>query len=194
MHWDTALLLKKFDPEGESLPQARFCSLPERVYRGSPMKYELRLSDMVLQSTSKTAVRQKVDRFFTAGGGRLSVLSDYYAASNNELNVEVNAFVGCHRERGALPALTTNSTLTTRPGLYVGVEFYGSWARYARLSSDLYMELLPALGASRREGVDIECFLERHTEGGPAAERRYRVRYFIPVTLSGEVTARPAPG
>lgn len=83
MHWDTALLLKKFDPEGESLPQARFCSLPERVYRGSPMKYELRLSDMVLQSTSKTAVRQKVDRFFTAGGGRLSVLSDYYAASNN---------------------------------------------------------------------------------------------------------------
>lgn len=194
VHWDTALLLKKFDPEGESLPQARFCSLPERVYRGSPMKYELRLSDMVLQSTSKTAVRQKVDRFFTAGGGRLSVLSDYYAASNNELNVEVNAFVGCHRERGALPALTTNSTLTTRPGLYVGVEFYGSWARYARLSSDLYMELLPALGASRREGVDIECFLERHTEGGPAAERRYRVRYFIPVTLSGEVTARPAPG
>ncbi|STS90554.1 AraC family transcriptional regulator [Klebsiella variicola] len=110
------------------------------------------------------------------------MLSDYYAARNNELNVEVNAFVGCHRERGALPALTTNSTLTTRPGLYVGVEFYGSWARYARLSSDLYMELLPALGASRREGVDIECFLERHTEGGPAAERRYRVRYFIPVT------------
>lgn len=108
VHWDTALLLKKFDPEGESLPQARFCSLPERVYRGSPMKYELRLSDMVLQSTSKTAVRQKVDRFFTAGGGRLSVLSDYYAARNNELNVEVNAFVGCHRERGALPALTTN--------------------------------------------------------------------------------------
>ncbi|URK11050.1 helix-turn-helix domain-containing protein [Klebsiella variicola] len=194
VHWDTALLLKKFDPEGESLPQARFCSLPERVYRGSPMKYELRLSDMVLQSTSKTAVRQKVDRFFTAGDGRLSVLSDYFAARNNELNVEFNAFVGCHRERGALPALTTNSTLTTRPGLYVGVEFYGSWARYARLSSDLYMELLPALGASRREGVDIECFLERHTEGGPAAERRYRVRYFIPVTLSGEVTARPAPG
>lgn len=38
------------------------------------------------------------------------------------------------------------SSLTTRSGLYVGVEFYGSWSRYARLSSDLYMELLPSLG------------------------------------------------
>ncbi len=60
------------------------------------MKYELRLSDLVLQSTAKTSIRQKVDRFFTAGGGSLSVLSDYAAASKNELNVEVNAFVGCH--------------------------------------------------------------------------------------------------
>lgn len=69
------------------------------------MKYELRLSDLVLQSTAKTSIRQKVDRFFTAGGGSLSVLSvlsDYAAASKNELNVEVNAFVGCH-EAGKLP-------------------------------------------------------------------------------------------
>jgi hypothetical protein len=49
------------------------------------MKYELRLSDMVLQSTAKTAVRQKVDRFFTAGGGSLSVLSDYAAARKMSL-------------------------------------------------------------------------------------------------------------
>ncbi len=48
--------------------------------------------------------------------------------------------------REAAPALAMNSSLTTRSGLYVGVEFYGSWSRYARLSSDLYMELLPSLG------------------------------------------------
>ncbi|CCI76714.1 unnamed protein product [Klebsiella pneumoniae subsp. rhinoscleromatis SB3432] len=77
-----------------------------------------------------------------------------------------------------------NSSLTTRLGLYVGVEFYGSWSRYARLSSDLYMELLPSLGVSRRDGYDIECFITRHAEGEEAGDRRYRVRYFIPVTLS----------
>ena len=157
---------------------ARICSLPERVYYGYPMKYELRLSDMVLQSTAKTAIRQKVDRFFAAGGGSLSILSDYAAASQNELNVEVNAFVGCHEAR------KPSSALTTRSGLYVGVEFYGSWSRYARLSSDLYLNQLPTLGVSRRDGHDIECFMTRHAEGGEAEEKRYHVRYFIPVTLS----------
>ncbi|MEQ0472907.1 helix-turn-helix domain-containing protein [Klebsiella sp. JB_Kp019] len=177
-HWDTAKLLKKFPTDDESLPLARICSLPERVYYGYPMKYELRLSDMVLQSTGKTAIRQKVDRFFAAGGGSLSILSDYAAASQNELNVEVNAFVGCHEAR------KPSSALTTRSGLYVGVEFYGSWSRYARLSSDLYLEQLPTLGVSRRDGHDIECFMTRHAEGGEAEEKRYHVRYFIPVTLS----------
>ncbi len=177
-HWDTAKLLKKFPTDDESLPLARICSLPERVYYGYPMKYELRLSDMVLQSTAKTAIRQKVDRFFAAGGGSLSILSDYAAASQNELNVEVNAFVGCHEAR------KPSSALTTRSGLYVGVEFYGSWSRYARLSSDLYLEQLPTLGVSRRDGHDIECFMTRHAEGGEAEEKRYHVRYFIPVTLS----------
>lgn len=177
-HWDTAKLLKKFPTDDESLPLARICSLPERVYYGYPMKYELRLSDMVLQSTGKTAIRQKVDRFFAAGGGSLSILYDYAAASRNELNVEVNAFVGCHEAR------KPSSALTTRSGLYVGVEFYGSWSRYARLSSDLYLERLPTLGVSRRDGHDIECFMTRHAEGGEAEEKRYHVRYFIPVTLS----------
>lgn len=177
-HWDTAKLLKKFPTDDESLPLARICSLPERVYYGYPMKYELRLSDMVLQSTAKTAIRQKVDRFFAAGGGSLSILSDYAAASQNELNVEVNAFVGCHEAR------KPSSALTTRSGLYVGFEFYGSWSRYARLSSDLYLEQLPTLGVSRRDGHDIECFMTRHAEGGEAEEKRYHVRYFIPVTLS----------
>ncbi|VGH04239.1 AraC family transcriptional regulator [Klebsiella quasipneumoniae] len=177
-HWDTAKLLKKFPTDDESLPLARICSLPERVYYGYTMKYELRLSDMVLQSTAKTAIRQKVDRFFAAGGGSLSILSDYAAASQNELNVEVNAFVGCHEAR------KPSSALTTRSGLYVGVEFYGSWSRYARLSSDLYLEQLPTLGVSRRDGHDIECFMTRHAEGGEAEEKRYHVRYFIPVTLS----------
>lgn len=177
-HWDTAKLLKKFPTDDESLPLARICSLPERVYYGYPMKYELRLSDIVLQSTGKTAIRQKVDRFFAAGGGSLSILSDYAAASQNELNVEVNAFVGCHEAR------KPSSALTTRSGLYVGVEFYGSWSRYARLSSDLYLEQLPTLGVSRRDGHDIECFMTRHAEGGEAEEKRYHVRYFIPVTLS----------
>lgn len=177
-HWDTAKLLKKFPTDDESLPLARICSLPERVYYGYPMKYELRLSDMVLQSTAKTAIRQKVDRFFAAGGGSLSILSDYAAASQNELNVEVNAFVGCHEAR------KPSSALTTRSGLYVGVEFYGSWSRYARLSSDLYLEQLPTMGVSRRDGHDIECFMTLHAEGGEAEEKRYHVRYFIPVTLS----------
>ena len=177
-HWDTAKLLKKFPTDDESLPLARICSLPERVYYGYPMKYELRLSDMVLQSTGKTAIRQKVDRFFAAGGGSLSILYDYAAASRNELNVEVNAFVGCHEAR------KPSSALTTRSGLDVGVEFYGSWSRYARLSSDLYLERLPTLGVSRRDGHDIECFMTRHAEGGEAEEKRYHVRYFIPVTLS----------
>ncbi|MFA1653796.1 helix-turn-helix domain-containing protein [Klebsiella quasipneumoniae] len=177
-HWDTAKLLKKYPTDDESLPLARICSLPERVYYGYTMKYELRLSDMVLQSTGKTAIRQKVDRFFAAGGGSLSILSDYAAASQNELNVEVNAFVGCHEAR------KPSSALTTRSGLYVGVEFYGSWSRYARLSSDLYLEQLPTLGVSRRDGHDIECFMTRHAEGGEAEEKRYHVRYFIPVTLS----------
>ncbi|KMH16069.1 AraC family transcriptional regulator [Klebsiella quasipneumoniae subsp. quasipneumoniae] len=177
-HWDTAKLLKKFPTDDESLPLARICSLPERVYYGYTMKYELRLSDMVLQSTGKTAIRQKVDRFFAAGGGSLSILSDYAAASQNELNVEVNAFVGCHEAR------KPSSALTTRSGLYVGVEFYGSWSRYTRLSSDLYLERLPTLGVSRRDGHDIECFMTRHAEGGEAEEKRYHVRYFIPVTLS----------
>lgn len=177
-HWDTAKLLKKFPTDDESLPLARICSLPERIYYGYTMKYELRLSDMVLQSTGKTAIRQKVDRFFAAGGGSLSILSDYAAASQNELNVEVNAFVGCHEAR------KPSSALTTRSGLYVGVEFYGSWSRYARLSSDLYLERLPTLGVSRRDGHDIECFMTRHAEGGEAEEKRYHVRYFIPVTLS----------
>ncbi|HCI4633035.1 TPA: helix-turn-helix domain-containing protein [Klebsiella quasipneumoniae subsp. quasipneumoniae] len=177
-HWDTAKLLKNFPTDDESLPLARICSLPERVYYGYTMKYELRLSDMVLQSTGKTAIRQKVDRFFAAGGGSLSILSDYAAASQNELNVEVNAFVGCHEAR------KPSSALTTRSGLYVGVEFYGSWSRYARLSSDLYLEQLPTLGVSRRDGHDIECFMTRHAEGGEAEEKRYHVRYFIPVTLS----------
>ena len=177
-HWDTAKLLKKFPTDDESLPLARICSLPERVYYGYTMKYELRLSDMVLQSTGKTAIRQKVDRFFAAGGGSLSILSDYAAASQNELNVEVNAFVGCHEAR------KPSSALTTRSGLYVGVEFYGSWSRYARLSSDLYLEQLPTLGVSRRDGHDIECFMTRHAEGGEAEEKRYHVRYFIPVTQS----------
>lgn len=177
-HWDTAKLLKKFPTDDESLPLARICSLPERVYYGYTMKYELRLSDMVLQSTGKTAIRQKVDRFFAAGGGSLSILYDYAAASRNELNVEVNTFVGCHEAR------KPSSALTTRSGLYVGVEFYGSWSRYARLSSDLYLERLPTLGVSRRDGHDIECFMTRHAEGGEAEEKRYHVRYFIPVTLS----------
>lgn len=110
-HWDTAKLLKKFPTDDESLPLARICSLPERVYYGYTMKYELRLSDMVLQSTGKTAIRQKVDRFFAAGGGSLSILSDYAAASQNELNVEVNAFVGCHEARKPSSALTTRSGL-----------------------------------------------------------------------------------
>ncbi len=104
-----------------------------------------------------------------------------------KLNVEVNAFVGCHEAGKLPPALAMNSSLTTRSGLYVGVEFYGSWSRYARLSSDLYMELLPSLGVSRRDGYDIECFITRHAEGEEAGDRRYRVRYFIPVTLSAAV-------
>ena len=136
----------------------------------------------------KAPLRRASDKrltvFFTAGGGSLSVLSDYAAASKNELNVEVNAFVGCHEAGKLPPALAMNSSLTTRSGLYVGVEFYGSWSRYARLSSDLYMELLPSLGVSRRDGYDIECFITRHAEGEEAGDRRYRVRYFIPVTLS----------
>ncbi|HBQ5671686.1 TPA: AraC family transcriptional regulator, partial [Klebsiella quasipneumoniae] len=101
----------------------------------------------------------------------------YAAARQNELNVEINAFVGCHEAR------KPSSTLTARSGLYVGVDFYGSWSRYARLSSDLYLDLLPTLGVSRRDGYDIECFMARHTEGGDTEERCYHVRYFIPVTL-----------
>ncbi|HDK6715530.1 TPA: helix-turn-helix domain-containing protein [Klebsiella quasipneumoniae] len=184
-HWDTAKLLKKFPTDDASLPLARIFSLPERIYYGYPMKYELRLSDMVLQSTPKMAIRQKVDRFFAAGGDSLSILSDYAAARQNELNVEVNAFVGGHEAR------KPSSALTTRAGLYVGVEFYGSWSRYARLSSDLYLDLLPTLGVSRRDGHDIECFMARHAHEGDAGERRYHVRYFIPVTLSA---GEPAAG
>jgi hypothetical protein len=100
---------------------------------------------------------------FTAEGS-LSILSDYAAARQNELNVEINAFVGCHEAR------KPSSTLTARSGLYVGVDFYGSWSRYARLSSDLYLDLLPTLGVSRRDGYDIECFMARHTEGGDTEE------------------------
>lgn len=94
--------VEKVSPGRREPTSGSFFSLPEQVYYGYPMKYELRLSDLVLQSTAKTSIRQKVDRFFTAGGGSLSVLSDYAAASKNELNVEVNAFVGCH-EAGKLP-------------------------------------------------------------------------------------------
>jgi hypothetical protein len=46
--------------------------------------------------------------------------------------------------------------LTARSGLYVGVDFYGSWSRYARLSSDLYLDLLPTLGVSRRDGYEVD--------------------------------------
>jgi hypothetical protein len=38
-------------------------SLPEQVYYGYPMKYELRLSDMVLQSTAKTASDKRLTVF-----------------------------------------------------------------------------------------------------------------------------------
>ncbi|SWB15930.1 AraC family transcriptional regulator [Klebsiella pneumoniae] len=62
-HWDTAKLLKKFHPDGESLPLARFFSLPEQVYYGYPMKYELRLSDLVLQSTAKTSISKRLTVF-----------------------------------------------------------------------------------------------------------------------------------
>lgn len=76
------------------------------------------------------------------------------------------------------------SSLTTRSGLYVGVEFYGSWSRYARLSSDLYMELLPSLGVSRRDGYDIECFITRHAEGEEGRGQALSRTLFYPVTLS----------
>ena len=75
-----------------------------------------------------------------------------------------------------------NSSLTTRSG-FMSVEFYGSWSRYARLSSDrIWSCCHPRV--SRRDGYDIECFITRHAEGEEAGDRRYRVRYFIPVTLS----------
>ncbi|MCP6514081.1 AraC family transcriptional regulator, partial [Klebsiella pneumoniae] len=79
-----------------------------------------------------------------------------------EINVGVKGLVGCHEAGELPPALAVKSSLSTRSGVYVGVEFYGSCSRYARLSSNLYMELLPSLGVSRRDCYDIECFITGH--------------------------------
>lgn len=147
------------------------------------MKYELRLSDLVLQSTAKTSIRQKVDRFSPLAEARFPYFPTTPRRAKMSLTSRLTLLSAVMRRKAA-PALAMNSSLTTRSGLYVGVEFYGSWSRYARLSSDLYMELLPSLGVSRRDGYDIECFITRHAEGEEAGDRRYRVRYFIPVTLS----------
>jgi hypothetical protein len=62
------------------------------------MKYELRLSDMVLQRTAKTAIRQKVDRFYRRRRLAFHTLR-LRRGEKNELNVEINAFVGCHERR-----------------------------------------------------------------------------------------------
>ncbi len=65
------------------------------------MKYELRLSDLVLQSTAKTSIRQRLTVFHR--WRRLAFRTfRLRRGEQNELNVEVNAFVGCH-EAGKLP-------------------------------------------------------------------------------------------
>ncbi len=61
-HWDTAKLLKSFTRTERAYLWLVF-SLPEQVYYGYPMKYELRLSDLVLQSTAKTSIRQRLTVF-----------------------------------------------------------------------------------------------------------------------------------
>ncbi|STW52954.1 AraC family transcriptional regulator [Klebsiella pneumoniae] len=159
-------LLKKFHPDGESLPLARFFSLPEQVYYGYPMKYELRLSDLVLQSTAKTSIRQKVDRFFHRWR-RLAFRTFRLRPRRAKMSLtsRLTLLSAVMRRESCPPALGMNSSLTTGQGFMSGLNSTAIGHVMLVYPAICIWSLLPSLGVSRRDGYDIECFITRHAEG-----------------------------
>lgn len=61
------------------------------------------------------------------------------------------------------------------------MEFSGSWEDYVLLSNNVYMKHLPELGLYRREGYDIERFVQPQNVTSGNDRPYYTIQYFVPV-------------
>ncbi len=111
----------------EDLPRSFF--LAEQVDYGYPMKMN-RACRFGVGSTAQTSIRQKVDRFSPLAEARFRAFR--LRREQNELNVKVCSAVMRRSAALAMKPATTGRALCR-------VELR-SWSRYARLSSDLYMD------------------------------------------------------
>lgn len=101
-----------------------------------------------------------------------------FPAAHNIYKTAINAFIGTPFNSRAA---SFREVRVAKRGLYLGLEFSGSWEDFILLSNHVYLKYLPELGLYRREGYDIERFVPQ--ENIPLGNDRpiYTLHYYVPV-------------
>lgn len=84
------------------------------------------------------------------------ILSACSPAAHNIYKTAINGFIGTPFNSRAA---SFREIRVAKRGLYLGLEFSGSWEDFIFLSNHVYLKYLPELGLYRREGYDIERFV-----------------------------------
>lgn len=174
--WDMSVLQQKAPLQHFEFPVPYLCVLKEQTFIGYGFNYTLSLSDDI--PSRKNVTRAKITAGMISEEHDIYVLSDFSPAENNIYKMMVNGFIG-------MPESSSNnfcqSKRVTKSGLYLALEFSGTWEDFTLLSNNVYMKHIPALGLYRREGYDIEHFVSYKNADVGDASPVYNVRYFVPV-------------
>lgn len=173
--WDFSLLLSPCFVEKDSLLTAEFCTLPERVLYGYAVNYhETIIMELPFENN---ALRHDVVVRNLRYCRRDIIMCTRYRPVAGELDkLNIHTFVGVDKS----PA---NSRILTKEyysdgGEYIRLFFSGTWGEYSQFVRKVYHCVLPAMNAIRRDGDEIEHFL--NVEGDNEAQV-LSCYYYIPV-------------
>lgn len=174
--WDMSLLHQKVALQGGSLSLPYLCFLEEQSFVGYGFNYTLSLTDDI--ATRKEATRRKIVGGTTSADRDIYILSECSPAARNIYKTAINGFIGTpFNSRTA----AFREVRVAKRGLYLGLEFSGSWDDFILLSNRVYLQYLPELGLYRRKGYDIERFIPHKNVGSGSERTIYTLHYFVPV-------------
>lgn len=175
-YWDMSALYQKVGPQGDRLPVPWLCFLEEQTFSGYGFTYTLSLAEGIC--ARKNVTRRKIAAEMPGGERDIYILSEFSPAADNLYKVTIGSFIGAPVSSRELPF---REIRVAKRGLYLGMEFSGSWEDYVLLSNNVYMKHLPELGLYRREGYDIERFVQPQNVTSGNDLPYYTIQYFVPV-------------
>lgn len=174
--WDMSLLYQKVAPQGDGVPAPYLCFLEEQSFAGYGFNYTLSLTDDI--ATRKEVTRRKIAGGATGADRDIYILSACSPAAHNIYKTAINGFIGTPFNSRAA---SFREIRVAKRGLYLGLEFSGSWEDFIFLSNHVYLKYLPELGLYRREGYDIERFVPQENIALGNDRPIYTLHYYVPV-------------